>query len=71
MPDTRTAYQRNIDNLRRNGDLDWAPRAGCQPATLAMCCEKCVYGTGEHRRDCYLNETLDTSQKLSYNPLEQ
>ena len=49
---TKTPYQRHIDDLRRTTDLDWAPRAGCQPKNLAMACERCVYGTGNHRADC-------------------
>lgn len=49
---TKTADQRALDHLRRTTDMDWAPRAGCQPKTLAMACERCVYGSGEHRMDC-------------------
>jgi len=55
---TKTPHQREMDYLRRRADLDWAPRAGCQPKTLAMCCEKCVYGTGEHRLDCITSERI-------------
>lgn len=48
----KTADQRHVDTLRSTCDLDWAPRAGSQPRTLAMCCERCVYGSGDHRKDC-------------------
>jgi hypothetical protein len=56
-PSGKTADQRHIDELRRTTDLDWAPRAGCQPKTLEFCCERCVYGTGEHREDCMAGRT--------------
>lgn len=59
---TKTPYQRRMDRIRSNYDLDYAPRAGCQPKTLEFCCERCVYGTGEHRADLSCGQIVSSTR---------
>jgi hypothetical protein len=43
---------RQLMAIARDVDCDIGWQAGSPPRTLAGCCERCVYGTGEHRADC-------------------